>query len=336
MKTRRLFSRQIDAFVLYSILLFGGFAILIALADRAPLELETVSHDVLISERFVYYWQGVVFRFFPGPYVYRVLVPYLVWGINRLTSADLIVIDLVLKTLLIFVSQLTLFGYLSNFFSKLPSLLGVFIFDAALGFLLAFIKGPSIIETIDLLNFAILTIGLFAIYKKNLLLLGAVLTLGLLNRETPLILLPIYFLYERIQNRRIGPVLLMTFIAVATYFLPRLLIPVSGEAAWLGPNELLSNLPLPGNGSAREALVANLRLAILITPLLFIGLHRFKEQPKFLKIAAYMIPVLVAIHYVTGRIIETRLWMPVFPLLIPLCIHNISRGAKTQVKRTKH
>lgn len=336
MKTRGLFSRQIDAFVLYSILLFGGFAILIALADRAPLELETVSHDVLISERFVYYWQGVVFRFFPGPYVYRVLVPYLVWGINRLTSADLIVIDLVLKTLLIFVSQFTLFGYLSNFFSKLPSLLGVFIFDAVLGFLLAFIKGPSIIETIDLLNFAILTIGLFAIYKKNLLLLGAVLTLGLLNRETPLILLPIYFLYERIQNRRIGPVLLMTFIAVATYFLPRLLIPVSGEAAWLGPNELLSNLPLLGNGSAREALVANLRLAILITPLLFIGLHRFKEQPKFLKIAAYMIPVLVAIHYVTGRIIETRLWMPVFPLLIPLCIHNISMGAKTQEKRTKH
>ena len=328
MKSRGYFSRQFDTLSLYLFLLFSGFAILIALADRAPLELETVANDVLISERFVYYWQGVVFRFFPGPYVYRILIPYLLWGINRLTTIDLISIDLITKIVLILLAQFTLFRYLFLFFKKLPSLLGVFIFNALLGFLLSFIKGPSVIETIDLLNIVVITVGLIAIFKKEWLLLGVVLLVGLLNRETPLILLPVLFLYESRGDKKIGPMLVVSLIALAAFLLPRLMIPVSGEATWLAPIELLANLPIPGNENPREALIANVRLAILIGPLLIIGLLRFSEQPAFLKLAAYMLPVLIAIHFTTGRIIETRLWLPIFPFLIPLSIHNLSRLAK--------
>jgi len=131
-------------------LLFAGIAILVSLADRAPMDLESVFPDLNISQKFVYYWQGVIYRFFPGPYLYRILIPYSYWGINQITHLNLITIDLFPKVILLIACQYSLLRYLGNFFEKTAALLGVFLFDSLLGYFLSFIKGPSIIETIDI------------------------------------------------------------------------------------------------------------------------------------------------------------------------------------------
>ncbi|MGH2582122.1 MAG: hypothetical protein ACRDFQ_04415, partial [Anaerolineales bacterium] len=238
MKRKRARKEKSNSFNRYVLILFASLAFLIALADRAPIDLESVARDVVISERFVYYWQGVVFRFFPGPYVYRVFVPYLIWGINRITSFDLISIDFFLKISFLFGAQVFLYKYLRCFFDRLQSFSGVLLFDAMFGYLLSFIKGPSVIETIDILNVLFLSAGLLAMWKKRFIELGFILVIGLLNRETPLILLPILFATAWREKEELKSVAVISFVAMLAFVAPRLLIPTWTDPMWFNTDEL--------------------------------------------------------------------------------------------------
>ena len=44
-----------------------------------------------------------------------------------------------------------------------------------------------------------------------------------------------------------------------------------------------------------------------------------------MKASSSVTPVFILIHYVFGTIIETRLWMPLFVILIPLLIDSLKR-----------
>ncbi len=303
------------------LILFSGVAAVIALADRAPIDLESITADVRITEKFLYYWQGVVFRFFPGPYVYRIFVPYLLWGLNRLIPLDLITLDLILKTLLLIAVQFAFYRYLLHFAANSLALLGVFVFDAYSGYLLSFIKGPSVIETIDLLNVLILTLGLTTIYRRKPFQLSIVLLVGLLNRETPLLLILIYFVHEWLSEKNWWQPLFALVLSLVVFVGVRLVIPTWAAPTWFNLGELATNLPF----TSREATIANLRLLILLGPLAGVSLYRFSEHPRFLKIPALAILALIPIHYVTARVIEARLWMPLFPFLIPLAVNNLGK-----------
>lgn len=304
-------------------LLFAGIAILVSLADRAPMDLESVFPDLNISQKFVYYWQGVIYRFFPGPYLYRILIPYSYWGINQITHLNLITIDLFPKVILLIACQYSLLRYLGNFFEKTAALLGVFLFDSLLGYFLSFIKGPSIIETIDILNFLIVTLGLIALYRNNYLYLSALLFIGLLNRETPLILLPIAFIHERIQYKKFHSSSRVLLISLIAFLSPRIFLTSWADATWFNTGELHANLSFLFGEYSREAVMGNIRLAVLLGPFLLLGLYKFSEQPRFLRVASIAIPLLIVVHYFTGRIVETRLWIPLFPLLMPLTVNNL-------------
>jgi len=306
-------------------MLFTGIAVLACLADRAPLDLESIYPDLGISQKFVYYWQGVVYRFFPGPYVYRVLIPYTYWALNNATHLSLLAIDLFVKILLLIACQYSLYRYLSGFFERTTALLGVFIFDSLLGYLLSFIKGPSMIETIDLMNFLVITLGLIWIYEKKFLSLSIILFIGLLNRETPLILIPVAFLYEWIGNKNIRGSSFVFFISVLTFVGIRIFLSSWAGSTWFNIDELKRNLPFLFGMASREGVIANLRLAILAGPFILLGLYKFGEHPRFLKIAACGAPILILIHYFVGAIIEARLWIPLFPFLIPLVVNNLAK-----------
>jgi hypothetical protein len=308
------------------LVLFSGIAALIALADRAPIAHESISEDIKVVENFIYYWQGVVYRFFPGPYVYRVLVPYLLLGLNKLTSLDLLTLDFLLKVLFLIGCQYVLLFYMSNFLSRMEALLGVLLFDAVMGYSLSFIHGPSVIETIDLVNFLMLGLGLIAIYKKDTAGLSLVLFIGLLNRETPLLLLPVVFLQEWFAEKNWRRALSVSAFALLIFAGVRLLIPSWAAGTWFNLDGLQANIPLLSSAPTREAVVGNIRLAVMAGPFILISLYRFNEHQLFLRIAAAMTPVLIAAHYLTARVIEARLWMPLFLLLIPLTINNLVKS----------
>ena len=96
------------------------------------------------------YYEGVTEVTYPGPYVYRVLIPYLIKGIHIIVPVLSIVnIDLTIKIIILIFCQTVFYYYLTIFFSPIFSLAGVFYLDILLSFTFSSIPGPSILETVQ-------------------------------------------------------------------------------------------------------------------------------------------------------------------------------------------
>jgi len=189
--------------------------------------------------------------------------------------------------------------------------------------MMAYFKGPSIIESIDILNFLMMTIALTAIYTGEFRSLILIMIIGLLNKETPLILLPVMFIYEWLQHKRLNHFFWILLISAITFLIPRVFISSWDGSKWLDLEELSNNLSFFSGAQSSEIIMGTIRFGILIIPFVVIGLYKFNEHPLFLKIAASVIPLLIMIHYVVGKVEQWRLWMPLFPLLIPLAVNNL-------------
>ena len=306
-------------------LLFVGVAFLTAIADRAPLHLETRFPQVQIDGEFYDYQNGVVEKTLPGPFVYRVLIPYLYKLVTEITDKfSLITFDFALKVLLLTACQLAFFQYLRQFFAKLVALAGVLWFGFLISYSLSYIPGPSVIETIDIFNALVFCMALSLLLKDQLMPFCLLLVVGMMNRETPWILLPTVFLGEWLGNRRFGRVLVVSLALAIPYFGLRFLIETP-IPTWFTTHDLMFNIPFMSAEQSYKAIVANVHLLFLLGPLLIISAIRFREHPKFLQIAAAVVPLFVIVHYLFGSIIERRLWMPLYVLLLPLAVHNLSK-----------
>jgi hypothetical protein len=69
------------------------------------------------------------------------------------------------------------------FFSAFKALSGVFLLDVLTGFSLSYFQGPSIPETADLLNMAIFSLVITALYKNSFTTVCVLLFIGMFNRK---------------------------------------------------------------------------------------------------------------------------------------------------------
>jgi hypothetical protein len=307
------------------LLFFLGAAAMIGMIDRAPLHLQSRFPETRFYEEFQEYLDGVVDRTLPGPYVYRILIPYLLFILHKgLPLIDTLMWDFGLKILILVFCQLAFFNYLRSFFSGMAALAGTLWLDLLIGFSLFHIQGPSVIETADLMNVLIFSLALYAIYRNRFISLCAVLFVGTCNRETTWILLPILFLHEWFGPRSWRRLLVAIAAVALPYFGLRWLI-ASPTPIWFLTEDIRLNIPFLSPQHTWGAVVANLHLLFLIGPLLLLGINHFKSQPFFLRIAASITPLFITIHYVVGSIRETRLWMPLYLLLIPLALNNLGK-----------
>jgi hypothetical protein len=303
--------------------LFAGVAVMVCIIDRAPMHLQSRFPEVRIHAEFQEYLDGVVEQTLPGPYVYRIFVPYLIFILHKsLPLINMLRWDFGLQILILIFCQLVFFNYLRSFFSGMAAFAGVLWFDILIGVSLFHIQGPSVIETADLMNALIFSLALHAIYRDRLILLCAVLFLGTFNRETTWILLPILFLHEWFGRRSWQRFLVAVAAVALPYFGLRWLI-ASPTPIWFLTEDLRLNIPFLSSQHTWGALVANLHLIFLLGPLIVLGIHRFREHPVFLQIASSIAPLFILIHYIVGSIRETRLWMPLYLLLIPLALNNL-------------
>lgn len=305
-------------------MLFSSFAVLLALADRAPMHLESRFTCVDLRTDVYTYVNGVTEATSAGPYVYRVFIPYLAYGINSiLPFISLVNLDLLLKIFFLIVCQLTFYYYLRNFFPDMLSLMGVFLMDILLGFTFSSIIGPSIGENADLLNLAVFILVLNALYKNKFLIVVVFLFIGTFNRETTLFLIPIIFMHDLILEKGLLRTVAALFAVAVPYIGLRLLInpPV---ADWFTFEALIKNIPFLSAEMTSSALIANFHVVFLLIPLIVLSLFNFKQHPQFLRIAAYITPLFILVHYLIGNIIETRLWIPLFMILIPLSVNSLS------------
>ncbi len=309
--------------LLLILLFFCSFAILLALADRAPVHLEKRFPCIQLSYDNVQYIDGILQSSSPGPYVYRIFIPYLVTVIQLIIpSFSILDIDLLLKILFLILCQLSFYFYLRNFYSSIVSLTGVFILDILLSFTFSSIIGPAIGENADLFNMAIFCLALNALYKNSLGLFLAYLFIGTFNRETTWMLIPVLFICDYVSKRNVFRTVLAVIAVAFPYFGLRLLIH-SPSPDWFNFNEITRNIPFLSVKNTYAALIANIHVFFLLGPLILLSLLNFKNHPQFLKLVSYVTPLFIIVHYLIGNIIETRLLLPLFIILIPLTLNSI-------------
>jgi hypothetical protein len=304
--------------------LFAGIAVILALADRTPLHPAPANTPYTLEYLFDFYLDKAVQQDLPGPHAYRILVPFTVYAATRITSIPAMTVDFILKVIFLAAMQFVYFSYLRKFFDFMPSLVGVFLLDIYAAAALSYPVGPSVIETSDILNVVAFALALIAVYEQRLPLLIVTLLIGTLNRETTWLLLPLVALAGW-PRRRKGTAITLAVLAVAVpYGLVHWLIHSPSPDWWL-TRDIGGNIPFLAEGQTGTALLANARVALMLGPLALPALYRFREHHPFHVLAAVIIPPFIVIHYLVGRIIEMRLWLPLLTILIPLAIDGIQK-----------
>jgi hypothetical protein len=307
--------------------LFLGIAVVISLADRAPLH--PAPKDTLYSLEYLFnlYLDKAVRQELPGPHAYRILVPYAVYGTSQVTAIPPLTTDFIFKVLVLTALQLVFFRYLGKFFSGMTPLLGVLLLDIYCAAALSYPVGPSVIETSDMLNVVVFSVALLAVFERRLALLLGTLFIGTLNRETPWLILPLVALADWKPGRKAVAAGLALIAVAAPYFLLRLLVGSPSPDWWL-TRDIGGNIPFLTGDQTATALVANARVALMLGPLALPALLRVREHHPYHILAAVIIPPFVVVHYLVGRIIEMRLWLPLLTVLIPLAISGMQKLAQ--------
>ncbi|TAK60053.1 MAG: hypothetical protein EPO24_07085 [Bacteroidetes bacterium] len=318
----KLYIHQHKATILAGILFFS-LACLIAIADRAPLHSEKPVPGTGMRENFQQYYDGMINQTQPGPYVYRVLIPYAIKFVKAVfTALDIIFIDLVFKIIILTAYQLLFFLFLVRFFPSREAVYGVLWLDLLLAYSLSTVYGPSIGETMDLFNAAIFCVALLALFHELYGIFYLILFIGMMNRETPLFLIPLPAVVGLYSAQSVRRSAIAFLAAIVPYVAIRMAI--SGDSpVWFTAEAIGRNIPFLSPERTMNALVANLHLILLLGPLVILTLYKFKEHPAFLQRIVVIVPIFIIVHYIVASIIEARLWMPVFILLIPPAMNTL-------------
>ena len=313
--------------------LMTGIAWCLAVADRNPIHLiEDISEyygaeDDLFNQSFNEYIDGIVNGTNDTPLAYRPMVAYLIAGLHDTFQwVSRVNIDFFLKVVILVGCQLSFYRYMRGFMSEQLALAGVLLLDTYIGFALSYHVAPTALETQDLLNVWLECIVLNCIRTNRFRAVLGVFFVSVLNRETLFFLLPLFIVQDKMNRRsRWRSVAVLAALALPYVGLRLVMdVPESG-APWFTFGGLPWNVPfLESPKMTHLAAKANLRLLFLLGPLLVIGAYRFRTRPPLLRLAYLSTFLFILIHYLIGQIVETRIWMPVFPLLIPLCILNLA------------
>lgn len=145
------------------------------------------------------------------PFMYRILTPLIVYLLPLNHLNGFIIINLIS----LFLTAILLYYYLKKLdFRSKDSLIGV----------LFFLLSPVVIFTmndivlVDALSFLLLLLTFYAILCKNDILYLFFLILGILNKETVLLTIPLFFLYK-LENNKLIDTLKSTIILLIPVFI---------------------------------------------------------------------------------------------------------------------
>ena len=301
-------------------LAFLSISVTLCLADRSPIHPNTIAAE----SGFTLTLESVVNQKVDGPFVYRALVPYLEWTLLQTTSFPVLTIDFFLKALALTACQWVFWSYLMVWFSRTESLLGVFLLSVFIMAGLSIGAGPWPSETTDILNIFFFALSLHLLLAGRFSWLLLALAVGTLNRETTWLMLPLVAAETRSRSRSVLWFLGATAAVAVPYVLLRLTIE-SPNPVWWTTDSLAKNIPFLSAASTADAVISNLRMVLLLGPFLLVGAFRFRENPGFLKLTAWIIPPYIVVHYLFGRTTEIRLWVPLLLVLIPLALSGLRR-----------
>lgn len=300
---------------------FLSYSIIIALIDKAPLQLDQRIGTHYITDGFYLMYNGILNGTMEAPYPYRFLMPRIVEIMSSMLDYSPISICILINIFTIFLVFHLFSIYTRNFLSEFEGFLTTII----LGFFITIIQtqlmGVLIVETQDIVNAFFFVLLLILGQKKRWIIFGIIIALSITNRETNLILLlPFSVLLFREKNYL--PLLYINSMGWVTAILIRFLINVN-ESDYPNFSNLKTNFPGLNVDYINKALEFNLHLFSFIFLIVIFSFFNYKKQNFYIKTLIITCLIFIAIHYIMGSIIELRLFLPLVILILPIAVKNI-------------
>ena len=246
-----------------------------------------------------------------APGRYRVFAPFLIDGLSRMTGASLETTWYVTRIIWIFVAYSVFHVYLRTWFSPSAAVAGVSVVAATLP--LTFTNSWPHPDSIP--ELALFTLGALAVARRSDLLFGVALALAALNRETSLFLVLLYVVSEAWNRPRILRATLFGAEWLAIYTGLRVVRGFQHYDYWQAARNWAELGLLPSNYDPYYRAYAYFAL-ILFGPMIYMAL-KAKGAPTFARRALLIVPCFIAVAFVFSSIIETRIFTPLYPLVIP-------------------
>jgi hypothetical protein len=256
------------------------------------------------------YIPGVVAGTESAPGRYRVLAPLLIDGAAKVTGASLESAWHLTRLLFIFLAYCAIHAYLRTWFSSEAAFAGVALTAATLP--LTFTNSWPHPDSIPELG--LFTLGALAIARRADGLFAVTLAAAALNRETSAFLVLLYFAQPWTRSRAVRAALFgLEWLAIyAGLRLARGL----QHYEYLQAGRNLSDLGLlPANYDPYYRAYAYFAV-VLFGPMLYLAL-KARDTPPYVRRSLLVVPVVVAVAFTFSSIIESRIFTPLYPLVLP-------------------
>jgi hypothetical protein len=250
----------------------------------------------------------------PAPARYRVLAPYLDYQVARVTGVSPQTVWHITRLLWIFLAYCVIHVYLRTWFAPEAAVAGVLLTAATLP--LTFTNSWA--HPDHLPELALFTLGALAIARRSDLLFAAALAVAALNRETSVFLVLLYAVAGPVTRIRVVRAGIFGLEWFAIYGGLRLWRGFEHYQYWQAGRNLTDlTIPLPAElydpyyrGYAYFAVV-------LFGPMLYIAVRASGHAPLFVRRALLVVPGVVAVAFMFSNIIETRIFTPLYALILP-------------------
>lgn len=246
---------------------------------------------------------------FYAPDQYRILTYALAEGLVRL-GLPIHSAHEVWRVIFTSLSLIVFYRFARGWFPPMLSLLGMFMLAAAIPLTYVY----YMMQVSDPLNMLIFFLAFWAIREQRDRWLVPLVGLGILNRETPLVI-PVFYAAVRWGQpwRRWLPIAAITAIIAITIY--------AGIRLAYGPK-----LVCCGGGPVEHLIVnltdwrAYLDSAAVLNIALWGGWLGWRRRPEFLRRTTLLVPLFVVPHLMFGTVREARYYLPVLGLLIPMVL----------------
>jgi hypothetical protein len=262
----------------------------------------------------------------PSPYLYRVLIPYEAEAILRIgqiavsPTAAFTAAYLLLDFLGISLLLVSLYFYLTHWFDWKTSLLGALFCAVVLGITFH----DHYFQPWSFWEAGFLTLSLLLIRQDRRLLLGLLVVLASLNRETALFI-PLLFL---VTTQDIFGLLRLkarpdwSKLAYFAGYAGIWLVVVAGLRLALGNAEHVETLQqiLRANLDPWNLRKTAVNIVLFQGAFWFFAVLGFKTAPQFIRRTAWIIPPYLALLLIWSYWVEVRLLMSLYAVLIPMAL----------------
>lgn len=247
-----------------------------------------------------------------APERYRILVPFAVAGLNAATGMSLGNAWHLLRLVSFVAAYFIFFAYLRRWFDDRTALLGTLIVGATLP--LTFTNSWAHPDHIA--ELALFTAGCAAIAANRLWTLAALLGIATLNRETAIFLVPLYLVTRPVSAGRLGIAALLAAEWAVIFGALRLWRGFVHYDYFQFSRNLQFLKLLPSAYDPYYRAYAYFAI-VLFGCLLLVAANGAGPRPLFVSRALLVVPLFTAVAFSISSIIETRIFTPLYPLIMP-------------------